>query len=150
MMVTRSEAAKLIRVSLSKFEKLEAKNGAVPSIKKGKSRQIDVGDLIAWEVGRRIYEEAGESEFDLTDQKARLAYHQANRTELQTKKMRGELVDAEDFRDKYLNMIVGFQKNLLNMPARLSYDLSNMTKEVDIREKMLAEIKEALDELSNG
>lgn len=150
MIVTRAEAAKLLEISLSKFEKLEAENGKVPSIKSGKERKINVRDLIQWESNRRVYEVQGEKEFDLTDEKARLAFHQANRTELQSKQLRGELVDAVEFREKYLNLITEFQKNLLNLPARLSYDLSNMSEEIDIREKITAEIKEALNELSNS
>lgn len=150
MIVSRNQAAKLLDISLSKFEKLEAEAGAVPSTKKGKERRINVRDLIQWESNRLVYEIRGDQEFDLTEQKARLAFHQANRTELQTKKIRGELVDAVEFREKYLSLITEFQKNLLNMPARLSYDLSNMTEEIDIREKITAEIKESLHELSNS
>ncbi len=151
MMVTKQEAATLLDMSVPLMENKERAFSPIPSVMDGKRRMISVKALLKWEISRRLSEVVGsdgEGLHDFTIEKARLTFHQANKTELESKKMRGELVLADDVEQRYLTMVQAFKKSLLNLPNRIINDVLIAKDDIEIKEILNKEIKESLDELS--
>lgn len=56
--------------------------------------------------------------FDLTDERARLAHHQANKTALEEDTLRGTLMPAELVRETWINLVVSFRAKMLGLPTK--------------------------------
>ena len=69
---------------------------AVSNIR-GRSHQYETADVVQWlvqhEIQKIVSDNAGR--YDLTDERARLAHHQANNEALKERAARGELIPAE-------------------------------------------------------
>ena len=152
MILTKQEVASALGVGITTLESLEKKFGPIPSTMEGKRRVITVKSLLAWE-RQRILSENGYSDSEIKDyqtEKARLTYHQANKTEIETRRIQNELIESKYVEIEFSKLMKEIKKSFLILPNKVSYDLSVLEKELDIKEVLNKEIKEILLELSKG
>lgn len=124
--------------------KLEARRGA--------SNQYDTADVIAWMIRQEIEKlTVGEdgTVHDYEAERARLTHHQANKTELEAKVLRGELIPADTVERVQGSMVGAFRSKLLSMPTKTAGKVQHMADIADIEDAIRAEIYEALSELSD-
>ena len=89
-------------------------------------------------------------EYDLTEERARLSYHQANMEALKEFEHLGHLVNAQAVIATWQNMIAAARAKLLGMPVKLAPVLMGAVDLKDIEEKLRGEIHDALDELAGS
>lgn len=93
-----------------------------------------------------IYRIAG-SHLDLTDERARLAKEQADKTEMDNAVRRGELVEVETVRIAVGTSIQNAKTRLLSIPSALAKYLENKSA-TDIESQLSDAIHESLTELA--
>lgn len=97
--------------------------------------------------GRASINEDGDG-LDLTAERARLAKAQADKTELDCSRMRGELIDVGIAMDEWRQMIGASRAKIMSIPSRASGLLAGVTDDAGI-EKILDKLcRESLQELS--
>ena len=87
-------------------------------------------------------------QYDLTEERARLSYHQANIEGLKELEHRGELVSAHAVALTWQTLIGAARAKLLTMPTKMAPVLLGALDSHDIEEKLRIEIYDALDELA--
>ena len=120
--------------------------------KRGTSNQYDTEDVIKWLVSREIEKLTVTDDgqvFDLDAERSRLTHHQANKTALEEKTLKGELIPAEEVFSKWEKMVSGFRAKMLSMPTKTSHLLVNVQEFDEIESILKSHIYEALKELSN-
>ena len=66
----------------------------------------------------------GEGKLDLTDERARLAFEQANKTEMENAEKRGELISAPDYLAGAAVIVAGIRLRFMSMGAKLQHKLA--------------------------
>lgn len=92
----------------------------------------------------------GEDQYELTAERARLAHHQANKTELEEQELRGVLVKVEEVVDIWTNSISNCKTRLLGLPNKLTHQILAASDHKVALALFESGIHEALDELANG
>ena len=89
-----------------------------------------------------------ETDFDLTEERARLAHHQANKTALEEAEKSGELVSTEKVLNMWVKQIAAVRAKLLSIPNKLA-PVSAIETEAHVIEDLLTDsLHEALNELT--
>lgn len=88
--------------------------------------------------------------YDLTEERARLVYHQANIEQLKEFEQRGHMVNAHAVVMTWQNMIAAARAKILAIPVKLAPVLLGAVDLRDIEDKLRAEIHDALDELTGS
>jgi phage terminase Nu1 subunit (DNA packaging protein) len=83
------------------------------------------------------------------DEKTELTRIKKEQAELELKRMRGELHEAEDVEIVMQDMLSAFRAKILSIPTKLSPQLVGMTEINSIQGVLKAAMREALSELSN-
>ena len=95
-----------------------------------------------------LYLQPGDGDtFDLTDERARLAHHQANRAELEAKVFAGSLIEIESAADIVGEEYANVRSRLLGIPSRAAPQLIGLSI-VAVKTLLDALIFEALAELT--
>ena len=87
--------------------------------------------------------------FDLTDERARLAHHQANIAALDEDVKRKVLIPAEQVRAKWQDMLASFRARLLALPTRVAASCVGLD-EAQIEKAARELVHQALQELARG
>jgi phage terminase Nu1 subunit (DNA packaging protein) len=123
------------------------------SFGRGHQSEYDLKDLFDWH-RREVL-----SEVEFTDEgvgysydveKARLTHHQANKTELETKVLKGKLLYAEEVEQDLISMLAELRSKLLGLPMRLAQVAITATSLKDIESACTNEIHRLLDELTSN
>ncbi|HAG75160.1 MAG TPA: hypothetical protein DCL53_06840 [Thauera sp.] len=124
-----------------------------PVAKRGGSNvpsEYDSADCIRWFVARELSAgRSSDNEHDLTAERARLAHHQANIAALDESRKRGELIPADQVKEKWLSMIGAARSRLLALPTRIASTCVGHG-EIEIEREARALVHEALSELARG
>jgi len=85
---------------------------------------------------------------DIQREKSRLTKLQADKADLEYKKMKGELISTDTVTEHWENLFVAFRSKILAIPTRAAAVALNATSIPDVEEKLEAFLLEALEELS--
>lgn len=96
-----------------------------------------------------IYDLQTAGDLDITEERARLAHHQANKTALEEAVLKGDLIPAEEVLAQWERLVSGFRAKMLAMPTKTSHLLVNVQEFDEIESILKSHIYEALKELSN-
>jgi len=109
--VTRTQLARLVGMTPSSVSRLIAEG--MPVLKTGAGRgnqtELDLGESLRWLLKRK--------QGDLDVQRTRYYQAQADKTQLDITKRRGELVDVADVERRWAALIVASRERLLALPA---------------------------------
>ncbi len=99
-----------------------------------------------------IYEidTGGAANFDLTAERARLAFHQANEKELQVKQLQGDLIPADAVLEEWQKMLSSMRSKLLSIPGKTAHLVIAAEKYQEAERILRVQIHEALMELSGS
>lgn len=88
-------------------------------------------------------------EYDLTGERARLAHHQANKTELEELQLRGELIPADVVEKTWSGIVSSFRAKMLSIPSKLAGPILGITDITEMEDELKEAVHEALQELSD-
>lgn len=88
--------------------------------------------------------------YDLTAERARLAHHQANKTELEEKVLREDLVPSDDVFELLETVISNARAKLLTLPVKVAQVAIHAKDLKEIESDVQVLIHEALEELSQS
>ncbi|MBU1699642.1 MAG: terminase small subunit [Candidatus Eisenbacteria bacterium] len=115
-----------------------------PAKKDGRQWSFDVGSVVEWLIER----EKTPHELDLSRERARLAAAQAEKTELEIQKIRGETVSTEEVELAVSVMLMNFRTRMLSIPSKLSLRLTGLKNTAKIELMLKEAVGEALEEIS--
>lgn len=92
---------------------------------------------------------ASENGFDLVEERARLAHHQADKTELEVATLRGELIPAEIVKRVQGDMVSAYRARSLSIPTKAAHELLGLDDLNEAQDILKSYIYEALDELAD-
>ncbi len=112
--------------------------------KKGAAQYYETSDCIQW-----YLEHKSQGEYNLTAEKARLTYHQANKTAIEEATLRGQMLDAEEVLQAWVDRTLKMRAVLLALPTKLASVVMAAQTMPEVRDYAQKEIYAALDELAN-
>jgi phage terminase Nu1 subunit (DNA packaging protein) len=117
-----------------------------PHQKRGRQYVFVLRDVLAWkEEQRRLAAE----DLELTQERARLARAQTEKTELEVRRLKGELIPRQEVERAWGNMIAAFRARMVAIPTKLAPRVSGATP-VEAKALLEEAIHEALAELAAG
>ena len=93
---------------------------------------------------------SGNTDLDLTQERARLAILQQQKIELEIAELRGELVRVEKVEEQWIGTLAAMRAKLLALPAKLAIAVATPDRIQAVQDKSQALIYEALSELAGG
>lgn len=87
-------------------------------------------------------------DYDLTEERAKLAHFQAEKTELETEVLRGKLIPADEVLDQWEKLAASFRAKMLSLPIKAGHQLVNLQEYSDIEDVLKSHIYDALNELT--
>jgi phage terminase Nu1 subunit (DNA packaging protein) len=141
---THRETAELLGISEPALTKAVQERGCpiVEAGGPGKKAVYDLRAVIGW---RTAELRAALKEAEV--QKARLNKAQADRTELEMRVRRGELVDRERMEQAMASVLLTVRDGILALPKRNAPDLAATTDEIEVRQKLDKELRAVLQAL---
>ena len=91
---------------------------------------------------------SGAGDFDLTEERARLAHHQANIAALDEKVKEKHLIPSEVVLSRWVDIAANVRARLLSIPPQLAATCVNLPRE-EIEKRAVDLIRTALEELAN-
>jgi phage terminase Nu1 subunit (DNA packaging protein) len=89
-----------------------------------------------------------EGDLDLSKERARLTFHQANIAELDEDIKRGKLIPAETVEKVWSDMVAAFRAKILSIPTKSAHQFVAITDLSEIQDVIKEHLNEALVELS--
>lgn len=89
-----------------------------------------------------------DADYDLTEERARLAYHQANLAEIDEQMKRGDVVPADAVQRAWDELVTRFRARILSIPTKTSHEFIPLTTMGPIQDTLKRYLWEALEELS--
>lgn len=143
-MATQNEIAKHLDLSVTAVKKMLESVG-LPS----KGASLDDARI---QYIRKIREVASGrttgGDFDLVEERARLAHFQANKTELEAEVLKGNLIHIDKVINEWEKLTSSFRAKMLSMPTKTSHLILNKDDFSEIEAILKTHIYEALTELS--
>jgi len=87
--------------------------------------------------------------FDLEQERARLAHHQANNEALKEEVAKKNLIPAEEVLNNWINLVARFKAKMLAIPSKSAHRCAQSTDHHEIESVLKSAITEALNELGN-
>ena len=110
---------------------------------KGVPWQFRLADVVEWLNERNSGDSA-----DLAKERALLAREQRLKTNLERRRLEGELVAVDEVESVWSDMVLSMRAKLLGLPTRLAPQLVTMTDRRQIEETIRLVVFEALHELA--
>lgn len=92
---------------------------------------------------------ASEGEYDLVEERARLAHHQANKTALEEAVLEGKLIHADKVERVQGDMVSAFRAKMLSLPTKAAHSLIQLETLSEAQDAIKPFIYEALRELAD-
>lgn len=151
MLVNKTQLAEILgktHATLTTWQK----NGLPIAIDgtKGQANQYETTDVINWLIRREISKLTVDDEGKVHDydlERARLTHHQANKTELEAKVLKGQLIPATTVEHVQGAMVGSFRAKVLSIPTKAAGKVQNLTDLAEIEDCIRSEVYEALTEL---
>jgi len=125
------------------------KRGCPHSRETSKQYVFDAAAVADWRVQDALTEETG-GELVLTAERARLVYHQANKTALEEETLKGELIPANLVKDTWASLVISFRAKMLGLPNKAAPQLIGVDDLKEIEKLLQDFIYDALSELSDA
>lgn len=113
--------------------------------KGSRGNEYESADCIRWYVSR---ESGGDGALDLTQERARLAKAQADKTELEAAELRGDMARYEDISSHWTRQTTACRLRMLVIPSKVAPRVRSASTDMDAASIIQSEICEALEELS--
>ncbi len=114
---------------------------------KGRSHVFDTAEVIEWMIQREVGSLSNDGNLDLTAERARLTFHQANNERLKEQQLRGSLIPAEIVVQYCAASVVAVRSKLLSLHSKIK------NRFPDLPQEAIDEIQsfhhEALEELGH-
>lgn len=95
-----------------------------------------------------IYGSNNETGYDLDEERARLAHHNANKSAMEEKELAGELVRIEDIHQVWESRLVAFKSKLLALPTKTASRVIHCETFAEAKVILDKAVREALKELA--
>ena len=145
METTLKNFAALVGISTRHASELR-KSGIIPE------SATEIGELVRPYIARLREQAAGRAsngDYDLTTERARLAYHHANIAALDEREKHGELVPADAVRQRWQEMAANTRAHFLTLPTKLA-GVCVGKGEPEIEASIREAVYQALTELARG
>ncbi len=138
---TKAQAAKVLSVSLRSIERF--KKEGLPYVAK---RGYPLIECLKWYNNRLRNNEDGPT---IVDQKLRKLTAEADLLEIELAKSQGSVVAFDEISRLIIESHVALKNVFLGLPGRLAMDLAAETDAAVVRDKLMYEIKSAMNDASN-
>lgn len=140
--------AKLLMLTERRVNQL-AKEGIIPKSERGRYELAPaIQGYIRWLKDKASPNISGDA-VDYHSEKTRKLKAEADLAEMAASKRKGELLEADQVQQAWINILVELKTNMLNnLPARISQATIGLDDDTEIKNKVLIEIREALDVVS--
>lgn len=145
LVCNRKVLADILGVDQSTLRRWAAGGMPVERDRQGKTWQADSARCIGWLIEREAA--ASDSSAQVSTQRARLLKAQANRAEIELDETRGRLVDVDDVRDCWAEMVSAMRARVLLIPG-MSAPLVRSTPPAEAEVIIRKFVHEALNELA--
>jgi terminase small subunit / prophage DNA-packing protein len=117
---------------------------------KGKEWQFDSAAIVEWLLTKAVEDATGDiSKVSYVEAKRRKVAAQAALAEYELAERRKELISVEDVIDQISKEYSNCRSRLFNIPSNIAPILVTLKTEAEIRDRIRAEISEALSELTS-
>lgn len=150
-LVNKSELAEIVGKTTQTLTTWQ-KNG-MPIFADGRnglSNQYQTADVIQWMIDREISKLSitGSEGHDYEQERARLTHHQANKTALEERQLKGELIHVEKVEYVWGKFISAFRSKCLAVPSKIAPRVQLLSELAEIEQEIRTSIYDALEELS--
>lgn len=118
----------------------------------GQANQYKTEDVIQWlinrEIGKLTVDDDGRVH-DYEAERARLTHHQANKTELESKVLKGQLIHAETVEQVQGDMVSSFRSKILAIPTKAAHSMIGLDDLNEAKDILKEYLYEALSELAD-
>lgn len=118
----------------------------------GQANQYKTEDVIQWLINREIGKLTVDDEgrvHDYEAERARLTHHQANKTELESKVLKGQLIHAETVEQVQGDMVSSFRSKILAIPTKAAHSMIGLDDLNEAKDILKEYLYEALSELAD-
>lgn len=92
----------------------------------------------------------GDGDYNLEQERARLAHHQANNEALKEQVMKKTLIPAEEVKETWVTLVARFKAKMLSIPSKMAHQMAQTDDHHEIEHLLRSGINEALTELSSN
>lgn len=130
------------------------KNGmpiAVDGVR-GSSNQYDTAKVIEWLISREVGKLTVSGDgtvHDYDSERARLTFHQANKTALEESVLKGTLIPAERVESFQCDMVSAFRAKVLAIPTKAAHAILGLDDLSEAQDVLKSFLYEALNELAD-
>ena len=111
-LLTQAQAASLKGVTPRRLRQLDTEDNPPP--------KTETGQYAPEEFGKWLIISAVNSDYNYQEERARLTHHQANKTELEHRVLKGDLIPSNEVSRVWGDMVTKFRSKMLALPGRLS------------------------------
>ena len=138
--LTQPQAAALRGITSRRLRQLDTEDNPPPKTESG---QYDPEEFGKWLVSSAV-----NTEYDYQEERARLTHHLADKTELESQTLRGNLIPSEEVTRAWGDMVTKFRSKILALPGKLSTKAMAATSLREVEDFARDEIYNALAELA--
>lgn len=148
MIVTKQEFARIIGSGGSNIDNYVAEGmpGYTAAPSRGHIAKVELELAVPWLIKRAKGQDVRKA---LDEARTRLADEQQRRTELDVRRMKGELIDVERVERTWTRLVANFRARILGMPSKLAGVLVGVHEPNVIRDRIEDECNQALGELTD-
>lgn len=153
--ITKTQVEEMLEVdarSISRYQNRDI--DPLPIVTKGKRGTANTycaHQIMKWKIRREKekYMPEDSTVLDYETERARLTHGQANKVEMETAVMRGDLIPADVVKEIQCDMIGRARSRLLAIPTKSAHAILNLTDLTVAQDILKEQIYEALDELAD-
>lgn len=148
MIVTKQEFARIIGVGLTNIDNYVAEGmpGYTAAPSRGHVAKVELELAVPWVIKRAKGQDVRKA---LDEARTRLADEQQKRTELDVRRLKGELIEVERVEQVWTRLASNFKARILGMPSKLAGVLVGISEPNVIRDRIEDECNQALGELTD-
>ena len=92
---------------------------------------------------------SSDGDYDLEQERARLAHHQANNEALKELVMKKALIPADEVKAGWITLVTRFKAKMLSIPSKMAHQVAQTSDHHEIEQLLRVGINEALTELAS-
>lgn len=140
----KKETAAFFGIAVTAFDHWIAKG--CPHEKHGNRYKFYLPEVAQWRLGRP---DKTTEALDLTAERARLAKEQADKTQMENARLRGDLIAVPDVLKAIESVFVAFRAKILSIPTKVAPLILGCHTLPEAREEIAKHLHDALNEFSN-
>jgi len=148
-LLTGKQAAELIGVTVRRLNQICNDDGGPTKDSYGKYPACDFGEWMRRRHAESLGVQTNGERLDLNAERARLAKEQADKTQMENSRSRGESIPARQAAAVLEKVVMSFRSKVLSIPTKAAPLVHGCKSLADTRDKIEAALFEALNELAN-